>query len=82
MQKKSNKVNINCVQDTVKSLLSGVIILTDKPFDIGDYIVVDTFAGTVEDITFRTTRIRKLDNTIVTLPNSILADSEIINWKP
>ena len=67
-------------QDLAKNIFGGIAILTDKTFEIGDTIEVNTTFGTVEDITFRTTRIRKLDNTIVTLPNSILADSEIINW--
>lgn len=67
-------------QDLAKNIFGGVAILTDKTFEIGDSIEVNNTFGTVEDITFRTTRIRKLDNTIVTLPNSILADSEIINW--
>lgn len=67
-------------QDLAKNIFGGVAILTDKTFEIGDTIEVNNTLGTVEDITFRTTRIRKSNNTIVTLPNSILADSEIINW--
>ncbi|MBO5349431.1 MAG: mechanosensitive ion channel family protein [Clostridia bacterium] len=67
-------------QDLAKNLFGGFAIISDKTFVIGDTIEVNTTFGTVEDITFRTTRIRKLDNTVITMPNSILADSEIINW--
>lgn len=67
-------------QDTVKSLLSGTIILTDKPFDIGDYIEVGDCKGTVIDITFRSTRIKAVDNSIITIPNSTITSENIINW--
>ena len=67
-------------QDLAKNMFGGFAILTDKTFVIGDTIEVNGTFGTVEDISFRTTRIRKLDDTIATVPNSKLADSEIINW--
>lgn len=67
-------------QDLAKNLFGGFAILTDKTFSVGDSIEVKGVFGTVEDITFRTTRIRKLDNTVITMPNSVLADSDIINW--
>lgn len=67
-------------QDTVKSLLSGAIILTDKPFELGDYIAVGSHEGTVEDITFRSTRIRARDNTVITIPNSTVTSEYVVNW--
>ncbi len=67
-------------QDTVKSLLSGVSILTDKPFVIGDWISVGTYAGTVKYISFRSTRIQCADNSIVTIPNSVITAEYVINW--
>lgn len=66
-------------QDVAKSILAGLSIISDRPFDIGDYIEVGTYAGTVEDITFRTTRIRDVNNQIVVLPNSFLTTASIIN---
>ncbi|MBO4816650.1 MAG: mechanosensitive ion channel family protein [Clostridia bacterium] len=66
-------------QDVAKSFLAGLSIISDRPFEIGEYIKVGDFAGTVEDITFRTTRIRNVDNQIVVLPNSILTSENIIN---
>lgn len=66
-------------QDIAKSFISGLSIISDRPFDIGDYIEVDTYAGTVEDITFRTTRIKDIDNQLIVLPNSFLTTASIIN---
>ena len=66
-------------QDIAKSFLAGISIISDRPFEIGDYITVDSFSGTVEDITFRTTRIRNVENQIAILPNSILTSANIIN---
>ena len=66
-------------QDVAKSILAGLSIISDRPFDIGDYIEVGPHAGTVENITFRTTRLRNKDNQIVVLPNSLLTTSSIIN---
>lgn len=67
-------------QDTVKSLLSGVTILTEKPFEIGDWIKVGNYQGTVLDITFKSTRIKANDNTIITIPNSMVTEDCVINW--
>lgn len=67
-------------QDLAKSLLSGLCILLDKPFNIGDYITVNNYEGTVEDITFRTTRIRDIANDIIVIPNSQIAENNIVNY--
>ncbi len=52
----------------------------DKPFVVGDWIQMDNFEGTVEDITFRSTRVRTFENSIANIPNSIIANASIINW--
>lgn len=67
-------------QDLVKSLISGVSILTDKPFVIGDWIEVDQYQGTVIDITFRSIRIKSFNNSVITIPNSVITSSYVINW--
>lgn len=67
-------------QDTAKNLFAGLIIFLDKPFVVGDWIQVDKFEGTVEDITFRSTRVRTFENALVNIPNSIIANASIINW--
>ncbi len=67
-------------QDTAKNIFGGVVLFIDKPFNVGDWIQTPNYEGAVEDITFRTTRIRNADNAIVNIPNSTIADSAIINW--
>lgn len=66
-------------QDIAKSFLAGISIISDRPFEIGDFILVGTYSGTVEDITFRTTRIRDAENQVIVLPNSMLTTANIIN---
>lgn len=67
-------------QDTAKNLFGGLVIFLDKPFNVGDWIQMDSYEGTIEDITFRTTRIRTFENSILNVPNSKIADSAVINW--
>lgn len=67
-------------QDTAKNLFGGLVIFLDKPFVVGDWIEMDKYEGTVEDITFRSTRIRTFENSLVNIPNSIISNSSIINW--
>lgn len=67
-------------QDLAKSMLSGLCILLDKPFNIGDYITVNNYEGTVEDITFRTTRIRNIANDVIVIPNSQISENNIVNY--
>lgn len=66
-------------QDIAKSFIAGLSMISDRPFNIGDFIQVDKYEGTVEDITFRTTRIRTIENQVVILPNSVLVSSNIVN---
>lgn len=67
-------------QDSLKSMISGFVIMFDKPFDVGDFIETSEFSGTVEDITMRSTRVRKLDDTVIAVPNTKLAESLITNY--
>lgn len=67
-------------QDTAKNLFGGLVIFLDKPFSVGDWIEVDKYEGTVEDLTFRSTRVRTFENSVVNIPNSIIANDSIINW--
>lgn len=67
-------------QDTAKNLFGGLVIFMDKPFVVGDWIEMDVYEGTVEDITFRSTRVRTFENSLVNIPNSIISNSSIINW--
>ncbi len=67
-------------QQTLANLFGGIVIITDKPFDIGDRISTPSVEGTVEDINFRSTRIRTADQAVITVPNSTLANEPITNW--
>lgn len=67
-------------QDTAKNLFGGLVIFLDKPFVVGDWIEVEDYEGTVEDITFRSTRVRTFENSVVNIPNAVIANDSIINW--
>ena len=67
-------------QDTLQSIISGFVIMFDRPFDVGDFIETKEFSGTVEDITMRSTRVRKTDDTVIVVPNTIIADDLITNY--
>jgi MscS family membrane protein len=64
-------------QKTVENLIGSLAIGVDQPFRVGDYIAVDGTQGTVEAVGMRSTRIRTLDRTVVTLPNGKLADMRV-----
>ncbi|NLC10729.1 MAG: mechanosensitive ion channel, partial [Firmicutes bacterium] len=67
-------------QDALSNIFGGMVILLDKPFSIGDWIYTPSVEGTVEDISFRSTRIRTFAQSLVTVPNSKLANEAITNW--
>ena len=67
-------------QDTVANVIGFTSIVSDNPFEMGDYIVTGDIAGTVEKVGVRTTRIRKLDQYLVTIPNHNLTDAAVTNW--
>lgn len=66
-------------RDVVNNLVSGVFIIADPRFKIGDWIEWNDNTGVIDDITFRTTRVRTFDNEIVSIPNSELATSAVTN---
>lgn len=67
-------------QDTAANFFSGLMILLEKPFSVGDWISTASVEGTVEDITFRSTKIRTLGNALTLVPNSRLSADPITNW--
>lgn len=67
-------------QDTAKSLIGGLAIFLDRPFKVGDYIKFEDFEGTVEDIKFRSTCVRTLEDTVLHIPNSKMAEVTISNY--
>jgi len=64
-------------QKTVENLFGSLALAADPPFGVGDFVRVEDFVGTVEAIGLRSTRIRTLDRTLVSLPNGRLADMRL-----
>jgi MscS family membrane protein len=69
-------------KDTVSDAISGLIILIDQPFRVGDRIEIQGVGtwGDVTEIGLRTTRIRTRDNRMVIVPNSIIGNNQVINY--
>ncbi len=69
------------LRDTLENLFAGIHILLEKTIRVGDFIRLENGQeGTVEDITWRTTRIRMLQNNTVIIPNSKLSQSIVLNY--
>jgi len=66
-------------QDSIKNFFGSVMILLDKPFGVGDRIVVDGYDGPVEEVGFRSTKIRTLTGHVVTVPNERMVSSTVEN---
>lgn len=66
-------------KDTLANMFGSITLFADKPFRVGDRVIVEGCDGPVESIGLRSTRIRTLDGTLVTIPNARMADSVINN---
>lgn len=66
-------------QDTLKNFFGSIMIFIDKPFQIGHWITSGDIDGTVEEVGFRSTRIRTFRNSLMYVPNGKLADSVVDN---
>ena len=67
-------------QDLFKNLISGILVLVEKRFKIGDWILVDgIIEGIVEKIGFRSTTIRKFDRSLAIIPNFQFAENAVVN---
>ena len=69
-------------QNTLANFLGALVILADRPFQIGDVVRIDPIEGKVETIGLRSTRIRTATGDRVTIPNKTIADSIVINRTP
>lgn len=67
-------------KDLVANIFAGFVVITDKPYSIGDWIETTQTEGTVVEITFRSTKVRTFANAIVTVPNASLIDGAVTNW--
>ncbi len=66
-------------RDTVANFFGSLVIFLDRPFQLGDWIVIGGEEGTVEEIGFRSTRIRTFHNSLISVPNSEIANAKIDN---
>ena len=68
-------------KDTISNLFGSVTVIMDRPFLIGDYVLLDKgLEGTVEEVGFRSTRIRTPHQSLVSIPNNVLANMPIDNY--
>lgn len=67
-------------QGSLSNLAGGVLLLTTKPFSVGNYIEVNGFAGTVQAIKILQTELVTVDNKVIFIPNGSLSNSSIINY--
>lgn len=68
------------VKDVASNFVSGVFILLDQPFAVGDAIKIGEYSGTVTEVSLRTTTIAAFDGTVITIPNSNVATTPVINY--
>ncbi|MDD3343736.1 MAG: mechanosensitive ion channel family protein [Sulfurospirillaceae bacterium] len=67
-------------KDTVANLFGSLVIFTDRPFKVGDWIETPFTEGFIEEIGIRSTKIRTFAQALVSVPNAKLADASITNW--
>ncbi len=67
-------------KDTLSNLFGGITILFDNVFRMGDWVKIGDVEGTVAEIGLRSTTIRTFDNALITIPNSIVSVSSVMNW--
>ncbi|QIZ72150.1 mechanosensitive ion channel family protein [Oxynema aestuarii] len=68
------------LQDIAKNFGSGLVLLFERPIQVGDFVEVGEYSGTVERIGSRSTVIRTLDRVSIIVPNSRFLENEVINW--
>lgn len=68
------------VRPTLENLIGGLILYIDRPVAVGDFCTFGESTGTVEKIGIRSTQIRGLDRTLISIPNARFVDMEIVNW--
>lgn len=67
------------LQDLLKNVLAGIWVLLEQPIRIGELIEVAGYTGTVEEIAFRATRLRRADGHVILVPNATLMTAPIVN---
>lgn len=67
-------------KDTAANLFGSLVIFSDRPFKIGDWILTPNAEGTVEEIGIRSTKVRTFAQALVNVPNAVIANTAITNW--
>ncbi|MEE4293069.1 MAG: mechanosensitive ion channel domain-containing protein, partial [Xanthomonadales bacterium] len=67
-------------QNIINNLISGWILMSERPVRIGDFVEIDDHRGTVESIGNRSTRIRRIDGVHLLVPNSQMLERVVVNW--
>ena len=67
-------------KDTVENFFGSVAVILDRPFEVGDWVVIGDVEGTVEEVGFRSTRVRTFYNSQVTVPNAALVRATVDNY--
>jgi MscS family membrane protein len=67
-------------RDTLENFFGSVTVIVDRPFQVGDWVVIGDVEGTVETLGFRSTRIRTFYNSLVTIPNGNLVRATVDNY--
>lgn len=70
------------LKDSLSNIASGVMLVTLKPFRVGDIVTINNATGKVEEISIFQTRLRGADNQTIVLPNSLVTNDSIINLTP
>ncbi|MEM8559054.1 MAG: mechanosensitive ion channel family protein [Bacteroidota bacterium] len=67
-------------QDTVANFFGSVVIFADQPFQLGDWVAIGDQEGEIEEVGFRTTRLRRDDHALISIPNNTFTSAQVINF--
>lgn len=67
-------------KESASNFFSGLVLIFEKPFIVGEFITCGELSGTAEKVTFRATQLRTMDDSVVIVPNSTLCSAPITNW--
>ena len=73
-------VSVLALKDSLANVAGGIIILVTKPFGKGDYVMTNDIEGSVEEIDILNTTLKTVDNKVVSIPNSSISNSALINF--
>ena len=68
------------VQPYLTNLIGGITLFANRPVKIGDFCEVGGVTGTIEDIGLRSTAVRTIDRSVVVIPNSVVSESQVVNY--